>query len=135
MAITQPTTTGADLRALAVADMTTAALIAAGAIATAAERAAAAGRDYLTAGDVADYVRDAMEPMGAGMSALDAAHAAGDELRAMSAPVLARHFAAGLAAGLPADRLARLNYYLQISLGGDSMRELAAGLAAELPHY
>lgn len=59
------------------------------------------------------------------ISAADAAASAGDELRSMSAAGLARALAGALAEGLPADKVQRLNYYLQCAMGADAMRTLS----------
>lgn len=69
------------------------------------------------------------------VSAVDAANYAGDELRAMTAAGLARALSGALAADLPADKVQRLNYYLQIAMGPDSMRRIAADMSYELKAY
>lgn len=66
------------------------------------------------------------------VSAVDAANYAGDELRSMSSAGLARALAGALAEGLPAAKVQRLNYYLQLSMGTDSMRQLSGDLRFEL---
>lgn len=97
---------------------------AADAISAAVRGATAAGRDHITAADVAGHITGAYCAMD-DVSAKDAADSAGDELRAMSTAGLARALAGALAEGLPADKVQRLNYYLQVSMGSDAMRTLS----------